>query len=299
MARLQDAGFVDQRMRQARARYVSREYTIVADGAFAIGVDLSPSGGTVVLLDLSMRVVDRRDITSLEDAEDALKNLLSHDLVASRCQGVGLSLARGVEVSPQAWPGLKVIDEIEAAVVAECVLGRGNRQGGLVVLLIGDTVRAGLLIGGQIFRGEHGRAGEIGAMATGPDRVALQDVLNIHRFRQTVTEGLESDPANLQTWVKAAAIHLKDAIIAIGGFLSPDLILLAGNLPQAALQQLADQVNAETRSFIASFSVPDVAVATYPEGGRAVGAAASIFVGQLLPELTQMPLMPAQPRGMG
>jgi predicted NBD/HSP70 family sugar kinase len=296
MARLKDAGLVDQRTRQTRARYVSREYTIIADGAFAIGIDLGTAGGTVVLLDLSMTVVDRRDLTSVNEAQDAVKSLLSHEFVAARCHGVGLSLTRGVTPSPLSWPGLKVIDEIEAAVVAECVLGRGNRQGGLVVLLIEDTVRAGLLIGGQIFRGEHGRAGEIGAMATGPDRVALQDVLNIDKFRQSITKCADNDEASLHGWARAAALHLKDAIIAIGGFLSPDLILLAGNLPQIALQQLADQVNAETRAFITSFAVPDVAVATYPQGGRALGAAASVFVGQLLPELSQMPPMPAEPR---
>ncbi len=291
MARLMDSGFVEQRKRQGGGRYVSREYTIAPDGAFAIGIDLRPSGGKAVLLNLSMAVLDSREVRSLRDAEEAYRSFLSRDLVAARCQGVGLSLAQGNDLTPPAWPGLKTIDEIEAAVIAESVLGRGDRDGGLVVLLVNETVRAGLLIGGRTFRGEHGRAGEIGSMTTGPNRIALQDVVNFQKFRESVENGNGTYQDREQKWAEVTAIHLKDAIIAISGFLSPGLILLAGNLPQTALQRLVETVNSETRSFIASFSVPDVAVASLSDGGRAEGAAASIFVGKLLPELTQMPLM--------
>ena len=63
MTRLMDTGVVDQRKRQGGARYVSREYTIVPEGAFAIGIDLRPSVGKAVLLDLSMAAVSYTHLT--------------------------------------------------------------------------------------------------------------------------------------------------------------------------------------------------------------------------------------------
>lgn len=290
MTRLMDAGFVDQRKRLGSGRYVSREYRIVPEGAFAIGVHWCPSGGQAVLLDLSMAVVARADIETLNEADNVCRSFLSRDSIAARCRGVGLSLPAGVDLPFPAWPKLKTIDEMEAAVVAERVLGVGDRDGGLVVLLINETVKAGLLIGGRTFRGEHGRAGEIGSMATGPDRIALRDVLNVEDFHRRMGQGAGTYAEREQQWAVSAACHLKDAIIAISGFLSPGLILVAGDLPQTALQRMVETVNRETRSFIASFSVSDAAVATFPQGGMAEGAAASIFVGDLFPELSQMPL---------
>lgn len=290
MTRLMDAGFVDQRKRLGSGRYVSREYRIVPEGAFAIGMHWHPSGGQAVLLDLSMAVVDKRDVETLNDADSVYRAFLSQHSIAARCRGIGLSLPEGVDIPFPAWPKRKTIDEMEAAVIAERVLGVGDRDGGLVVLLINETVKAGLLIGGRTFRGEHGRAGEIGSMATGPNRVALRDALNVEHFRRCIEQGSGPYAEREQQWAVSAAGHLKDAIIAISGFLSPGLILVAGDLPQTALQRMVETVNRETRSFIASFSVPDVAVATFPEGGMAEGAAASIFVGDLFPELSQMPL---------
>jgi DNA-binding transcriptional ArsR family regulator len=290
MTRLMDAGFVDQRKRLGSGRYVSREYRIVPEGAFAIGVHWLPSGGQAVLLDLSMTVVEKKDFKTWDDAHSVCRSFLSHDRIAAACRGTCMSLPEGVEISFPASPKRKTIDQMEAAIVAERVLGVGDRDGGLVVLLINETVKAGLLIGGRTFRGEHGRAGEIGSMATGPDRVALRDVLNVEHFRRSVEQGSGPYAEREQQWAVSAADHLKDAIIAISGFLSPGLILVAGDLPQTALQRMVETVNRETRSFIASFSVPDVAVATFPEGGMAEGAAASIFVGDLFPELSQMPL---------
>lgn len=291
MTRLMDGGLVHQRKRISTGRYVSKEYVLVPESAFAIGLHQTGSGGRAILLDLSMSVVDSRDVASTDEAEEAIRAFLSRDTVAARCRGIGLSVRDGLNLPDHVgWPQLKTIDELEAAMIAERVIGVGDRPGGFVVLLINETVRAGLLIGGRTFRGEHGRAGEIGAMATGPERMRLEDVLNVDAFHHSVESGNGTRQERERRWAEFAAAHLKDAVIAISGFLSPGLILVAGDLPQTALEHLVETVNVKTRSFIASFTVPDVAVASLPGGGMAEGAAVSVFVGDLFPEPSQMPM---------
>lgn len=295
MTRLLDAGHVGQRKRAGTGRYVSTEYYLLPDSAYAAGISWSgTAGGRACLIDLAGAVVAARTFPDIQGAGAAVEALLASEEHRARCRGVAVSLSPqmladpvGAMALPQNLP-VRVIEETEAAVLAERIMGVGERDGGIVVILIGTNVRAGLLIGGKFFKGEHGRAGNIGAMRTGHDRIPLDDILGPGSRPDFLRSQEPDDPALLDAWAGMAAGHLKDVVIAIGGFLSPGLILIGGDMPAWALDAMIAQVNRQTREFIASFSVPELVRTHFASGGCAEGAAASVFLGDLLPDLALM-----------
>lgn len=295
MARLLDAGHVSQRKRSGTGRYVSTEYLLVAESAYAVGISWSSAtGGRTCLIDLAGNVVAAETFASLQGAGAAVEALLATEQRRARCRGIAVSVLPGIPSDlagalavPDTWQ-VRAIDETEAAVVSERIMGVGERDGGIVVILIGANVRAGLLIGGKFFKGEHGRAGNIGAMRTGDDRIPLDDILGIGGHPDFLRQAKFDDTAVLDAWADRAAGHLKDVVIAIGGFLSPGLILIGGDIPTQALDAIIAKVNRQTREFIASFSVPEMVRSHFADGGAAEGAAASVFLGDLLPDLALM-----------
>ncbi len=295
MTRLLEAGHVMQRKRAGTGRYVSTEYLLIPQSAYAVGLRWSAAtGGKAALVDLAGSVVATEGFLSLGEAGRAVEALLQIDGRAKRCRGLAVALspdlpAAAVEaLSLPEGLAVRLIEETEAAVIAERMLGVGQRDGGIVVILVGKAVRAGLLIGGKPFKGEHGRAGNIGAMRTGHDRVPLDEVLGMSAQPAFIRPGENSDPATLGRWADMAADHLKDAVIAVGGFLSPGLILIGGDLSEEALEAMIGRVNRLTREFIASFSVPELVRTHFSDGGTAEGAAVGVFLGDLLPEVATM-----------
>lgn len=292
MTRLLDAGHVFQRKRAGVGRYVSSEYVLKADSAYAVGIKwAATAGGKACLIDLSGAVVAIEEFGHLPDAGLAVDRLLHAGDRRLRCRGIAVALS--ADLSAEAVPTLslpdgmpvRTIEETEAAVIAEHVVGIGELDGGIVVILIGPSVRAGLLFDGKPFRGEHGRAGNIGAMRTGNDRIRLDQVLGIGSQPAFLRHAAERSSELFEGWTEMAARHLKDVVVAMGGFLSPGLILIGGDLPTDALDAIIAKVNRQTRAFIASFSVPELVRTSFADGGTAEGAAVTVFLGDLLPDL--------------
>ncbi|MDQ0456744.1 ROK family transcriptional regulator [Rhizobium paknamense] len=294
MARLLEAGHVVQRKRSGGGRYVSTEYLLKPESAYALGLRWTAAGGKICLVDLSGRVVETTDFRSAEEVDRAIDTLLAQGNRRAGCRGLAIAVSADAPPEAHVWIDrtgglpLTTLEDKEAALIAEHVLGVGECDGGIVVILVGRRIEAGLLFGAKPFRGEHGRAGNIGAMRTGPQRIPLDEVLNSDSFTAFMATARGSETEALAAWATQAAEHLKDAIIAIGGFLSPGLILIGGDLPVPALDAMIERVNRQTRIFIDSFSVPDLVRTHFPDGGTAEGAAMSIFLGDLLPEISRM-----------
>lgn len=62
-----------------------------------------------------------------------------------------------------------VDNDVNLAAFAEASRGAGEGRGSLAFVSFGTGVGMGLVIGGEIVRGEHGRAGEIALLPFGPD----------------------------------------------------------------------------------------------------------------------------------
>ncbi len=77
-----------------------------------------------------------------------------------------------------------VDNDVNLAAFAEASRGAGKDKGSLAFISFGTGVGMGLVVGGEIVRGEHGRAGEIALLPFGPD---------VHARARSTESGLFED----------------------------------------------------------------------------------------------------------
>jgi glucokinase len=161
----------------------------------AIGIDI---GGTRVkagVVDLDGNVVDRtgRDTPTRSpiEVEDIIADIVRELRGRHTIVGVGIGAAGFVDItrstvlfSPHlAWRheplrdavyrriGLSVVveNDANAAAWAEFRFGAAQREDDLVCITLGTGIGGAVMIGGRLFRGRHGLAGEFGHMQVVPD----------------------------------------------------------------------------------------------------------------------------------
>ena len=310
LRRLEDDSLVTSRRRRDIANGASStEFALNPDGAFSIGIRWGGARSEAVLVDLSGQIRQRTTFdpaTGLATClEDAARDLLTGNIAADRVLGIGIAANSVDEIGIAAMKlgsrSLSVFTERDcvAAVLAERTIGGPMPEGGLVMIIIDETVEAALLVRGMPFAGMHGRAGSIGAMRTGPDHVRLDSVVGLGALQASVTQNEfavllagEELPmsAAVSDWVKNAAGHLLDAIVATAGFLAPGAILIGSDLPRGVIEALIHQMSIERRNTtIRPFLTPwisPIRPASFNGGGIAIGAALLPFFDALLPSPT-------------
>ena len=290
MNRLDAQGLVLKRKRSGTGRYHAAELALQRGGAYGLGISLAGDKAEVALVDLLGTVAARSDIHG-PDIQARLPEAVAVLLAdTAGCMPVGLGLAFAPECAPEAemierlLPGrpIFVMPDTEACLTGERLLGLGEPEGGLVVVLIDETVRAGLFIGGKTFRGMNGRAGKIGEMRPGRLHPSLTEVANRHAYRRAQKAG----PSALADWTETVAGRLLEAVVAIAGFVSPGALLLGGALPDAVLDGLIAQMqvqrNDQARTFVAAPWIPPIRRVSLEGGGIAIGAAMTPMMELLL-----------------
>ncbi|MBY4628075.1 ROK family transcriptional regulator [Rhizobium croatiense] len=279
------------------------EFALRPEGAFSVGVKLRKTRGEIVLVDLSGQVHDR----AYFDVEPADKVQLVHaavrDMVDRHASlpviGLGIAANDWTEDESDAIAALSTIarpyveNECTAGLLAERTIGSAMPEGGLAMIIIDDDVQAGFLIRGVPYSGVHGRAGSIGEMLTGPDNVQLNTVVGFGSLRSRIGEDdfarlLKSEEFScplLSQWIREAAGHLLDPIIAMAGFFAPSTVMIGGDLPQGVIEALIHQLSIErrdtsTRPIITPWISP-MRPASF-SGGVALGAALLPFLNTLL-----------------
>jgi len=305
LRRLSGDGLITaSKRREGGSGQPSMEFALNPDGAFAIGLRPRGERSEAVLIDLSGRLRDAitfdatsKPITAIADALARLRGSVAPRAVVGIGIGAEVPAALDLQALSQALSPLPVLAERDCvtAVLAERTLGIGG-EGGLMLVVIGDNIRAGLLLQGAPFGGVHGRAGGIGAMRTGTDHVPLDTVAGLGALRAQLTEeecatlasgrDLPLTPA-VQRWVKSAAGHLLDAIVATAGFLAPSAILIGGDLPRNVVEALIAQMSIErTDTAIRPVLTPwlsPMQPTSFSGAGIAIGAALLPLFEQLLP----------------
>ncbi len=222
---------------------------LAADGRYAIGVHVDPAIITFVVLDLVGNVVARSDRPFPSDAQpDRVLHGIAGEVDAligtsgvPRDRVVGLGVATpgpvdsavGAVVHPPNLPlwervpvraalweatGLPVhLDkDVVAAAAAESWAGGVAGTGGCLFVYLGAGVGAGLVLGGEVFRGSSGNAGEIGRMRTGPGgppcTCGPDCVDEVFAVRCLV---LAAEAAGLGRWPEADAPALDRAITEV------------------------------------------------------------------------------------
>src|SRR5215813_6453035 len=165
-----------------------------AAGPIAVGISLTPTCTTIATSDLAGRVLDQQEF--LTDPDHTLNQVIEvvRELSAryqGSIEGVGVSLPGLVDPSTGTalyipyfpWRDLPVSEVISKAVglpvvidndanavaLAELWFGRPevNNARDFILVLVAEGVGTGIILDGQVYRGQRGAAGEFGHMVIG------------------------------------------------------------------------------------------------------------------------------------
>jgi predicted NBD/HSP70 family sugar kinase len=169
-----------------------------AAGAMAIGVDIAPTVTTIASSDLAGRVLQQDTFETSADFNETVERIIEHVEAivvnsVSRIEGIGVSVPGLVDtdfgsalyVPYFKWRDLKIGERLLAATgipvvmdndanalaLAELWFGRPEIQEvrDFIMVLVEEGVGTGIVFDGQVYRGEHGAAGEFGHMIIGQD----------------------------------------------------------------------------------------------------------------------------------
>jgi predicted NBD/HSP70 family sugar kinase len=167
-------------------------------GPIGIGVAITPTLTTVATSDLAGRIVEQEEFLTEPEPEETLRRVIASvrkfsKRNASSIEGVGVSIPGLVD--PEAglavyvpyfkWRDLPIEGRISSATelpvtvdndansvaLAELWFGRPEITDArdFILILMAEGVGTGIIIDGQVYRGERGAAGEFGHMIVGAD----------------------------------------------------------------------------------------------------------------------------------
>lgn len=283
-------------------------------GALSFGVSMIPGKLRIVAIDFAGTVVEEAVARTADNGPETIASIAGEQidqicrkvrlLDRNRILGVGFALPgfffedhehMRVVDEHAAWRGTPLSEvfaktlglacwienDATAAAIAEFYLQHENADC-LITLLINYGIGGGLFIGGQPFRGGHGNAGEIGAFfPLDKPRPSGTDLLNELKARNvSVTSlsevsyqsGLERDVCDV--WAERAGTQLRELISQAWSWLDPELVVLAGSVPQALLEAVVRSISTDTIfAEYADRPHPVVRASSIGPGVAAVGAA--------------------------
>lgn len=170
-----------------------------ASAHYAVGIKLMESRLIAVLTDLSTQVIEQESITLehhdpeyIADRADEVSRDLLERAHSSRDRliGLGLGLAGVIDAlsgvclsSPYlGWRSVPIADlirerlgasvwidnDVNAFAAAERLFGHGKRAQNFAVVTVGRGIGSGLVLGGELYRGRDGGAGEFGHTLSEP-----------------------------------------------------------------------------------------------------------------------------------
>jgi predicted NBD/HSP70 family sugar kinase len=258
------------------------------EGGFAIGLQLAPGSLRAVLVNLVGETVARRQ-AALRDMRAATIFRAAGDVVrgfrkarpAARLLGIGLAMPgpfgvvpmsfvgsttieslKGVSVRGElaARTGLPVFIDVDAATSAQAerLFGAGRRLRDFFHLYFGIGLGGCQVHDGQLQRGAHGNAGEIGHLPLGPDseecpcgnRGCLERTLSLDALHRRL-KARRIDPATadlarltaehhpvVEAWLEAATPLFQRTLVAIENLFDPSAVIVGGILPEPLLDRL-------------------------------------------------------------
>jgi predicted NBD/HSP70 family sugar kinase len=279
---------------------------------FAAAVDIGPTRTRLALADLRQQQLGSRVINTpcgvtpremLQGIGDALRTLVDESglrqdrllAIGAGAPGVVNEETGVVVVAPnlQDWHDVPMRDilqdafnapvfvenDVNLAMLGEHWRGAARGHDTCAFILVGTGIGAAVLIEGQLHRGHHFMAGEIGFMCMGPqfvdinfgDHGCLETIAGLQALAGRATRFVEQDPERwLSTLAEAAdagdadartallenALFIGIAVANIAAVVDPSLIVLGGALFMQA-PRLVDAVRALAQS-ISRVPVPVV-----------------------------------------
>ncbi len=318
-----------------RAQHVTLAHAL----GLVVGVHFSQRHLRVALSDVANTVVaenhmplarDHRADNELDKVAMLLTDMLdSVDASREEILAVGLAIPAPIDRSTgtiarsgimRGWDGVVIADSLERrirrpvhvdnaanlAALAESRFGAGRGRRTTVTLDVGDGIGAGLILGGQVFRGTNGVAGEFGhttirengpicrcgnrgcleAIAGGPAILDdLRDHLGSLKLGDVVIQAMAGDARCIRA-IGDAGNHIGIAAANLCNVLDPERIIVGGELARAGELLLGPLRHALERGVIIDQEVlPDVVQAQLGTRAATLGAVAyAIDMANVTPE---------------
>lgn len=179
--------------------------------------------------------------------------------------------------------------------LAEAREGSARAAASSVFLRVGHTISAGLVVGGDLFRGVNGKAGQIGHVtidengpicrcsnrgcletyAGGPALLSLfPPNAGMQRIKDLLQAAEDGDGSSRRV-IADAGRHIGIAAASLCNLFDPDLIVVGGELAQAGEILMAPMRHSLERTALASASgLPEIVASSFGEWAETRGAIA-------------------------
>jgi len=314
--------FTSRSGRRATLVSLARQLGLVAGVHFSsrhLHIAIADTARTIVAQSAFPLALDHR-----HDAELDRLSLLLGDMMESLGGSVGDLLAVGLALpapidqrtgmisSPgllRGWEGVDVAESLRERIgrpvfvdseanlggLAEAREGNGRGASASVFIRVGHTISAGLIVGGDLFRGVNGKAGQIGHVtidengpicrcsnrgcletyASGPALLSLFPPGEGMRRLSDLLHAVESGDGSSRRVVADAGRHIGIAAASLCNLFDPELIVVGGELAQAGEILMAPMRHSLERSALSSAAgLPEIVEASFGEWAETRGAMA-------------------------
>lgn len=269
----------------------STPYRLVPQGAFAIGLQIDRHVTRAIAVDLVGSVLARAEanlpiggpskgteviLNLIADVRGRLATIAAHS--EKRLVGLGAAMPGpfGVDDSDNPWmmaawqqfplletlaagTGLNVSlqNDAAASATAERLVGAAHGLDHAVCLYLGYGIGAGLILGGELYRGANGNGGEIGMVLLSAPGSAARTPLEHRASLASLYQHLNIDPADadihakvqrlaaaddprILAWIETAAADLRWSVHLIETIFDPQTVILCGGAPEALATRLVE-----------------------------------------------------------
>ncbi len=252
---------------------------IVPEAAFSLGLSVMTDQAEVALMDLSGKVLIRRDVTREGMRRAAILNAVEDFLAEARAHagfdrrkliGMGVAVAgffvdraqvnAGAELDD--WSLIDLEEDISArlaipvtveniasaSALGERLLGCGAEYRSFAYLNVATGFGCGLVLDGQLYRGINGNAGEIAILFEmagyhTPNLVSLRDAARKNSLETAGIADLlaryDDDWPWLDTWVKDCVPAYSFMAAVMRHTLDCDTVIIGGRIPRPLAERLA------------------------------------------------------------
>ncbi|WFU04447.1 ROK family transcriptional regulator (plasmid) [Rhizobium sp. CB3171] len=276
-----------QTVRRGRGQ-PSTPYALVPEGAFAIGLQIDRHMTRAIAVDLIGNVLIRLE-AKLPSGGPATGAKVILDLVADvrqrlaevatqseqRLVGLGAAMPgpfglAGNGDDPwmmEAWQKFPLLETLAvgtgldvsiqndaaAATIAERMVGAAHGLDHAVCLYVGYGIGAGLILGGELYTGANGNAGEIGMalLTVGGKSTPLEHRASLASLYQYLSldpadpnlyakihDLVSADDRRIVEWIEAAAYDLRWSVHLIETIFDPQTVILCGSAPRILVDRL-------------------------------------------------------------